>query len=168
VIAKPAELFSVNVTQDAGRFSISPVLVYSRDDAMPSDKRPNTPERILVVEDDYFVSIQIETALIEAGFDVVGIATTADEAIEMATLHKPALVVMDIRLAGKRDGIEAAIDLFRMQGIRSIFATAHDDRQTRSSAQAAMPLGWLPKPYTMASLIEIVRGALDELQRRQN
>ena len=67
---------------------------------------------------------------------------------------------VDIRLAGQRDGIEAAGDLFRELGVRCIFATAHDDQRTRSRAEPFAPLGWLAKPYTMASLIASVRQAI--------
>jgi two-component system, response regulator PdtaR len=72
--------------------------------------------------------------------------------------------VMDIRLAGRRDGVDAAAELFRELGIRCIFATAHDDQRTRSRAEPFAPLGWLAKPYTMASLIDYVRRALREMK----
>ena len=62
--------------------------------------------RILVVEDDYFVALELEHRLLDAGFDVVGIATTAEEALDKARSGNPDLAVMDIRLAGPRDGID--------------------------------------------------------------
>ncbi len=117
--------------------------------------------RILVVEDDYFVALELEHRLLEAGFDVVGIAATADEALQKAHAGKPDLAVMDIRLAGPRDGIEAATDLIAL-GIPSIFATAHSDPETRQRAEQARPLGWLQKPYSSESLIAAIRQALAE------
>jgi len=72
-------------------------------------------------------------------------------------------VVMDVRLAGERDGIDTALALSAEHGIRCVFATAHHDEHARRRAEPAAPLGWLAKPYTMASLVTIVRRALDEL-----
>ena len=115
---------------------------------------------VLIVEDDFLIAMEAETALSDAGLDVVGIATTAEEALSLAREHRPALALMDIRLAGQRDGVDAAGDLFRELGIRCVFASAHDDPQTRERAAALAPLGWLTKPYTMASLISLVQQAL--------
>ena len=74
----------------------------------------------------------------------------------MAINEPPALVVMDICLAGKRDGIDAAREIFEALGIRCIFATAHDDAQTRQRAAPYAPCGWLSKPCTTPSLVKSV------------
>ena len=107
--------------------------------------------------------MQTEIALIDAGFDVVGTAATAEEAISLAREGNPSLVVMDIRLAGERDGIDAAKQLFDELNIRCLFATAHDDARTRERARPFAPLGWLPKPYTAASLVALVAQAVASL-----
>jgi len=135
-------------------------LVYSRDDASGTGKRPDEPVRLLVVEDDYLVGAQMEEALREAGFAVADVVSTAEDAIDRARARDVTLAVMDIRLAGRRDGVDAAIELFQQHGIRTIFATAHADPEIRQRAQKAMPVGWLQKPYTMASLVAAVRDAL--------
>ena len=70
---------------------------------------------------------------------------------------------MDIRLIGRVDGVDAALEIFRDTGIRCIFATAHYDASVRTRAQAADPLGWLPKPYAPHALIAMVRHALAKL-----
>ena len=139
---------------------LRPRLVYSRDDASGTGKQPGEPVRVLVVEDDYLVGAQMEEALREAGFAVVDVVATAEDAIDRARARDVTLAVMDIRLAGRRDGVDAAIELFQQHGIRTIFATAHADRETRKRAEKAMPVGWLQKPYTMASLVAAVREAL--------
>jgi two-component system, response regulator PdtaR len=118
---------------------------------------------ILVVEDDFLIGLQTVTALADAGFNVIGSATTAEEAIALAKAEQPSLAVMDIRLASQRDGIDAARVLFNDLGIRCIFATAHDDPHTRRRAEPFAPLGWLAKPYSMASLVRLVLHALSEL-----
>ncbi len=120
--------------------------------------------RILVVEDDYFVALDLEHRLREAGFSVVGVARTAEEAVEMAS-RQPDLAIMDIRLAGLRDGVDAAIDLFSKSGVRSIFASAHGDQKTRDRAEQARPLGWISKPYSWPSLLSLLQAALPQVIR---
>jgi DNA-binding NarL/FixJ family response regulator len=143
-----------------------PRLVFARDDAAArADKRREAAERILVVEDDFLVAMQMEAALTEAGFAVAGVAATSEAAIELALSERPRLAVMDVRLAGPRDGIDTALQLFAEHGIRCIFATAHHDEHARGRAAPAAPLGWLPKPYTMTSLVDLVRSALAELAK---
>jgi DNA-binding NarL/FixJ family response regulator len=140
-----------------------PQFLFARDDAVAFDKRANEPARILIVEDDYLVGSDMETTLSAAGFDVVAIAATAEEAVALAASEKPILILMDIRLAGQRDGIDAALEIFRSYGIRSIFATAHQDEHARTRAEPAKPLSWLSKPFTMASLVDTVRQGLRAL-----
>ncbi len=136
---------------------------FAHEDGKPAEKQASRPERILIVEDDFLVAMQMESALADAGFEIAGIASSGEDAIELAMSERPRLVVMDVRLAGDRDGIDTAVTLFAEHGIRSIFATAHHDEHARRRADPAVPLGWLAKPYTMTSLVTMVRRALDEL-----
>ena len=138
-----------------------PAVTLAPDDMAGAGRQPAQAPRILILEDDYLIAMQMEAALLQA---IAGIATSAEEAIELAASEGPALVVADIRLAGKRDGIDVAIELFRDHGIRAIFATAHDTQEARRRAKPANPLGWLPKPYTMASLVQVVRQALSDIR----
>jgi DNA-binding response OmpR family regulator len=126
--------------------------------------RAEEGERILIVEDDVLVASQMETALTDAGFQVAGTAVTSTEALQLAQAELPILVVMDIRLADGRDGIDTALELFRTHGIRCIFASAFSDQEARPRAGAAAPRRWLQKPYTMASLTAMVRAAVSELR----
>lgn len=126
----------------------------------PIDNGPATRHRILVVEDEFFVAMELETALGDAGFDVVGVASSADEAVRLAKAHRPALVLMDIRLIGKRDGVDAALEIFDAVGTRSIFTSAHTDARTQARAARADPYGWVAKPYRMAPLLVMIRAAL--------
>ncbi|WP_235977296.1 response regulator [Bradyrhizobium archetypum] len=120
---------------------------------------------VLVVEDDFLIAMQTDIALRAAGYEVVGPATTADEAVALARAAQPTLAVMDIRLASTRDGIDAARQLYQDFAIRCIFATAHDDAHTRGRAEPYAPLGWLRKPYTMPSLVSVVAEALALLRQ---
>ena len=119
--------------------------------------------RILLVEDDFLVSMEMETGLEEAGYEVAGIAATAEDAVALAAERRPALVVMDIRLASDRDGVDAALEIYRTLGIRSIFASAHGDAQIRARAAPAQPLGWVAKPYRVETLLKAVEEALGRL-----
>ncbi len=132
-----------------------------------NDAKPGstTAPVILVVEDDFFIASEVESSLKSAGFDVCGIATSADEAITFAKACKPALAVMDIRLRGARDGIDAALELRRELGLRCIFASAHADDDMRARATPADPLAWVAKPYAMTSLLRQIRSALIVLGR---
>lgn len=122
------------------------------------------PVRILVVEDEYLVAMQMQSALAEAGFAVVGLAATGEDALAIAAREHPALAIVDIRLGGALDGLDAALALFREQGIRSILATANYDEKTQIRAVDAAPLGWLPKPFEMRSLVLKVRSAVRSLE----
>ena len=117
---------------------------------------------MLVVEDDFLVAGELEHWLVLAGFEVVGPAATADEAIRLAREAKPDLVVMDIRLAGVRDGVEAAIEIYRTLGIRSVFATAHSDARTMARGQEANPLAWVAKPYSPSGLVTEIKALLTD------
>lgn len=126
--------------------------------------RPGDQPGILLVEDDYLVASEMEAGLRDAGLNVVGVAATAADAVRLTLAEKPVLAIMDIRLAGVRDGIDAALEIFRTTGVRCIFATAHNDPQTRARAEPAAPLGWIAKPYSVEALIALTRRALAALK----
>ena len=132
-------------------------------DERSSEHKASAAPRILIVEDDYLVAMEAEAALVEAGFEAAGIASSAEEAVALAKTERPTLAVMDIRLIGRRDGVDAALDIFRETGVRCVFATAHHTLETRARAAPTDPLGWLPKPYSMDDLVEAIRFALAEL-----
>ena len=123
-----------------------------------------TPPRILIVEDDYVVGLALESGLREAGFDVAGIATSAEEAVDIAQSARPTLAIMDIRLHGRRTGIDAAIDMFATAGTRCIFASAHHGPDIELRAARATPLGWVAKPYQINTVVVQIQRALEELR----
>jgi two-component system, response regulator PdtaR len=141
---------------------------FAPDDRAVSGTRSDKSDRILIVEDDMLVASEIEATLCDAGFEIAGIVATGREALQLAQAKLPTLAVMDIRIAGDCDGIDTALELFRSHGIRSIFASAHSDSDSRLRAESAAPLGWLQKPYTMASLTAMVRAAVRELRSQRD
>lgn len=120
--------------------------------------------RILIVEDEYLVATAAEDALTSAGYVVVGTAARAAEAVEMALSQSPDLIVMDVKLAAGSSGIDAATKIFARTGIRCIFATAYVDEATRTLANAADPISWLPKPYAGSELVRAVGVAMGTLK----
>ena len=116
--------------------------------------------RVLIVDDEWLISVQLEQMLTAAGFEVVGTAADAASAVALAGRERPDLVLMDIRLSGPVDGIEAAREILDRFGIRSLFVSAHSDQGTVTRSLAARPAGWLPKPFTEAELLQAVRAAL--------
>ncbi len=117
----------------------------------------DTVRRILVVEDDWFIGMEIETVLRQAGYEVLDLVPTAEEAVEVALRLQPDLVLMDIRLAGPRDGIEAAIEIRQRADIASLFVSAHQDERARRRAERARPAGWVGKPFSHAQLLSAIK-----------
>jgi DNA-binding NarL/FixJ family response regulator len=136
---------------------VKPRLVSARDDSSGGRADLDNERRVLIVEDDFLIASDAQSALAEAGFTVVGVAASAQEADQIVAARQPALVIMDIRLSGHRDGVDLALELLRKHGLRCIFATAHIDAEAQKRAEPAQPLGWLPKPYTTASLVALVQ-----------
>jgi DNA-binding response OmpR family regulator len=127
----------------------------------PSEVSPSeTKGRLLIVEDDIPLSTVLEDALTYEGYAVVGTARSAEEAISLAVAHGPDLVVMDVRLLGKSDGIEAAEEILERTGIRCLLATGQTDAKTKARAAMVRPLGWLPKPYGNEEMVRAVANAL--------
>jgi len=106
------------------------------------------PLDVLVVEDNWLVALETESSLQDAGYNVLNIAVSAEEAVEMCREQRPDFILMDIRLAGERDGIDAAIEARQRFDIPAIFLSAHDDPTLSRRAEPARPLGWLTKPIT--------------------
>src|SRR5262245_39974789 len=116
--------------------------------------------RILVVEDDRIVARDIEHQLTAAGYTVVGRTARGEEAIEFAVTMRPDLVLMDRRLDGEMDGIDAAMLIRERCRIPVIFLTAYADEETVRRASLAEPFGYLLKPFEESQLRTAVEIAL--------
>ncbi len=119
-----------------------------------------TTTRILVVEDETIVAMDIAATLRRLGYETVATVGTGERAIESARTLKPDLILMDIRLKGSIDGIEAATVIQSELSIPIIFLTAHADVDTVERAKTASPHGYLLKPFDEPSLHRIVEIAL--------
>jgi DNA-binding NarL/FixJ family response regulator len=112
--------------------------------------------RIVVVEDEVFIRLDLMTHLQSGGHQVVGTADSAVGAVHVVEEKQPDLVLMDVRLIGERDGIQAAIEIWQRFAIRSLFVSANLDTAARARAASANPAGFLEKPFSKSSLLAAV------------
>ena len=127
----------------------------------PVPKGEGDSRRILIVEDERIIARDICKTLEEMGHVVCGTARSSNEALDQAAVHRPDVVLMDIRLLGSRDGIDAAEEINHRLGIGSIFVTANTDPQTRRRAEAVRPIGFLEKPLTQDRLRRGLSSVID-------
>jgi PAS domain S-box-containing protein len=121
---------------------------------------PNSKTRILIVEDEAIVAADLENKLNRLGYHVVGSSAHGAEAVDLTGYHLPDVILMDIRLAGPMDGIEAAEIIRSKHGLPVIFLTAHSDQTTLERARLTEPFGYILKPYDERELrtsIEMAR-----------
>jgi len=102
--------------------------------------------KILIVEDEALLAMSYKMTLDMGNCEVVGIAATAQEAIDISREKRPDVVLMDIKLQGKLDGIEAAKEIIDSFSIPIIFLTGNADEKTRTRALSVKPIAYLEKP----------------------
>jgi len=102
---------------------------------------------LLIVEDESIVALYIKYRAELLGYEVVGIASSGEEALKLIKEKKPDLVLMDIVLKGEMDGIEAAEIIKRDYNILVVYLTAHSDKETLDRAKQTEPFGYLIKPF---------------------
>ncbi len=117
-------------------------------------------KKILVVEDEAVVARDIEQTLTKLGFEVVGTAQFANEAVAKAAETRPDLILMDISLQGNRDGVDAAQIIGDRSDTPVVFLTAHTDKATVARAQGISPAGYLVKPFNRERLRDTIYKAL--------
>ena len=120
--------------------------------------------RILVVEDEWLVAQGIKENLGDLGYEVVGLAASGEEALQLALAHRPDLVLMDILLKGGTDGIEVAEQLRHRFEVPVVFLTAYADAQTLERAKVTEPLGYVLKPFEVRELHSAIEIALYKSQ----
>ncbi len=116
--------------------------------------------RILVVEDESIVARNIQNKLTKLGYDVCGVTSTGEDAIKLAKRLKPDLVLMDIVLRGKIDGIDAAKHIRSQFDIPIIYLTAHADLGTIKRATYTEPFGYILKPFKVMEIQSAIEIAL--------
>ena len=119
------------------------------------------PRRILVVEDEVMIAMCLELELTRAGYEVCQRVAKGEEAVCLAQHESPDCILMDIRLAGEIDGIEAAEQIQAFSSIPIIFMTGYPDKTVEERANVLNPLGFFVKPVrilTLKPLIDSIEG----------
>jgi len=123
--------------------------------------------QVLVVEDEYILAINLQETLESIGYVVVDIADSGEAAIEKANELRPNLILMDIRLRGEIDGIEAAEKIWNQLNIPIIYVTGHSDKSTVERATLTFPFGYILKPVREQELYVAIQTALNRYEREQ-
>ena len=119
----------------------------------------------MIVEDEPLIGVDLRENLINFGYNVVGISSSGEEAIEEAIKTRPEIVLMDIQLNGKLNGIETAKLIKKKLGIPIIYLTGSSDDKTLDTALEASPSGYLLKPFTPRQLHTSIQTALKQRTR---
>jgi len=109
-------------------------------------------KKVLIVEDEFSIALDLELYLEKLDYEVVGIADHYEQAIEMMQTQKPHIALMDIHLKGAKTGIEAARVAYKEYRIPVVFLSALSDQITFSEAMETEPFGYLTKPFKEADL----------------
>lgn len=116
--------------------------------------------RIMVVEDEYVVAVDIQKALESLEYEVTAVVATGKGAIEKVEEIKPDLVLMDIVLKGEINGIETAGQIKSRFDIPVIYLTAFTSEEIVESAKTTEPFGYLVKPFNISNLRSAIEMAL--------
>jgi DNA-binding LytR/AlgR family response regulator len=112
----------------------------------------DTLVKILVVEDEMLIGAKISMQLTGMGYEVTGILPRGEEALLHVQENKPDIVLLDIQLKGKLDGIETALQLQQQFDIPVIYLTANSDEATFNRAKHSRPYAFISKPYKQLDL----------------
>jgi two-component system, response regulator PdtaR len=116
--------------------------------------------KILVVDDEAIITMQLEERLSAMGYTVAGMAASGDEAIDKARRFRPDLVLMDIVMPGKMNGIEAANIITKELDIPVVFVTSYADDAIIEKAKSVRPYGYIVKPFNELEIKAAIEVAL--------
>lgn len=136
-----------------------------------ASERPSSPTggtrsaRVLVVEDERLVAMNLENRLRDLSYHVVGSVATGEAALDVAPILMPDIVLMDVYLAGPLKGTAAAKLLWERYQLPVIYLTAHADDATVNEAKQSTPYGYIVKPYRPEQIHAAIQLALDRYER---
>jgi DNA-binding response OmpR family regulator len=116
--------------------------------------------RALIVEDEILIAEELKERLSRLGFSVIAAVDTADEGVAIATREHPDLVIVDIRLRGEKDGIQAAREIREQVDASIVYLTAHSDPLTVERAKASDYDGFILKPFQRRELHTTIEVAM--------
>jgi CheY-like chemotaxis protein len=117
-------------------------------------------ERILIVEDECVTALHLRQQLNRLGYEVGGSVTSGEEAVRVAEELRPDLVIMDVKLAGVMDGVEASRRIQEKVGAPVVYMTAYPDIFLRAPAGMQQPRICISKPFSAGDLRDVIEIAL--------
>ncbi|MGA7908838.1 MAG: response regulator [Candidatus Sulfotelmatobacter sp.] len=114
--------------------------------------------RALIVEDETLIAEELRERLSRLGFSVIALVDSAEEGIAIAIRERPNLILMDIRLRGEKDGVQAAEEIRQQVDVPIVYLTAYSDRLTVDRCRGTTHDGFILKPFLkreLQSTIEI-------------
>ncbi len=114
-------------------------------------------DKVLIVDDEFLIVMGLSMQVEDMGREVCGTAATADEAVALAQKYRPSIVLMDMRLMGQKDGVDAALAIHETVGSKVIFITGSREPATVARIHLDHPSAVLFKPVTDEEL----RSAID-------
>jgi DNA-binding NarL/FixJ family response regulator len=119
-------------------------------------------DHILIVEDEELIAMAFKFQIEDIGYVVCGTAATAEDAIAMAITNCPKVILMDMRLRGEKDGVDAALAIHEKVGSRVIFVTGSKEPSTVARIHLDHPWAILFKPISYRQLEIAVRKAMTD------
>jgi CheY-like chemotaxis protein len=116
--------------------------------------------KILVVEDEAIIALDIQSILSKIGFGQSEVVHSGEESIQKVAAGRPHLVLMDIKLKGKLDGIQAAHEIFYQYNVPVVYITAFGDEGTLKRANGTARYGFITKPFEETVLQSTIQNAL--------
>jgi two-component system, response regulator PdtaR len=114
---------------------------------------------VLVVDDEVLIADFAAMVVEDEGFDVVGVASSAREALAIAASRPPAIALLDVNLADGEDGVALAAELQSRHNTRVIFMSGSEDPEARARATSVAASGFLQKPFVAAELARVLKAA---------
>jgi two-component system, response regulator PdtaR len=112
--------------------------------------------KILIVEDEYIIALDLKMMFEDLGYNVVAIADSCETALQAINSHKPDLITMDIRIHGEKDGIETTEIIHKEYSIPIVYLTAYTDEKTYQRMKKTDHIAVLHKPPDEAKLFEMI------------
>lgn len=122
--------------------------------------------KIMIVEDETIVALEIKKSLIKLGLNVVDTVTNYYDALISVVKNEPDIIIMDINLNDSKDGIETARDIKKIKSVDILYLTAFNDNDTLKRASETNPIGYLMKPYNFEELKSTIFLAIYKKQNK--
>ncbi|MBQ1560035.1 MAG: response regulator [Caulobacter sp.] len=119
-------------------------------------------DRVLIVDDEFIIAQTLCVYVEDLGLTVCGTAASADEAVALAVDQRPFIVLMDMRLQGDRDGVDASQEIHERVGSKVVFITGSREPATLARIEGDHPSAVLFKPISEGQLVAVIRRLLEE------